>query len=126
MKEEISFILVCTLIGLAVSIGIVTLVLVCRIDDRVGELMKPLTNAKKPKNLRFIQLDEIGGNCPLCDRTVRFAQKHCHNCTQLLDWTEAVTWSADVTENLKQIIEYAPDKNGWREGAYLKEDKELN
>ena len=122
MTEEVSFILVYVLIGLAVSIGIVTLVLVCRIDDRVGELMIPLTNAKKPKNLRFIQLDEIGGNCPLCDRTVRFAQKHCHNCTQLLDWTEVVTWSADVTENLKPT-EYVPDKNGWKEGAYLKEDK---
>ena len=122
MNDEVSFILVYTLVGLAVSIGIVTLVLVCRIDDRVGELMKPLTNAKKPKNLRFIQPDEIGGNCPSCDRTGRFAQKHCHNCTQLLDWTEVVTWSVDVTENLKPI-EYVPDKKGWREGAYLKEDK---
>ena len=111
MNDEVSFILAYTLIGLAVSIGIVTLVLVCRIDDRVGELMKPLTNAKKPKNLRFIQTDEIGGNCPSCDRTVRFAQKHCHNCTQLLDWTEVVTWSVDDIENLKQI-EYVPDKKG--------------
>jgi len=122
MNDEVSFILVYTLIGLAVSIGIVTLVLVCRIDDRVGELMKPLTNAKKPKDLRFIRPDEIGGNCPSCDRTVRFAQKHCHNCTQLLDWTEVVTWSVDVTENLKPT-EYVPDKKGWREGACLKEDK---
>lgn len=122
MNDEVSFILVYTLIGLAISIGIITLVLVCRIDDRVGELMKPLTNAKKPKNLRFIQPDEIGGNCPSCDRTVRFAQKHCHNCTQLLDWTEAVTLSVDVTENLKPI-EYVPNKKGWREGACLKEDK---
>ena len=122
MKDEVSFILVYTLIGLAISIGIVTLVLVCRIDDRVGELMKPLTNAKKPKNLRFIQRDEIGGNCPSCDRTVRFAQKHCHNCTQLLDWTEAVTWSADVTENLKPI-KYVLNEKGWREGTYSKEDK---
>ena len=89
MNDEVSFILVCTLVGLAVSIGIVTLVLVCRIDDRVGKLMKPLTNAKKPKNL-FIRPDGIGGNCPSCDRTVLFAQKHCHNCTQLLDWTEAI------------------------------------
>ena len=93
-----------------------------RIEEKIDRLLKAQTEPQKPKDLRFIHPDEIGGNCPSCDRTVRFAQKHCHNCTQLLDWTEVATWSADVTENIKPL-KYAPDENGWREGAYLKEDK---
>lgn len=93
-----------------------------RIEEKIDRLLKAQTEPKKPKNLRFIHPDEIGGNCPSCNRIVRFDQRHCHNCTQLLDWTEAVTWSVDVTENLKPT-EYVPDKKGWRECAHLKEYK---
>ena len=93
-----------------------------RIEEKIDKLLKTQTEPKKPKNLRYLCRDEIGGDCPSCGRVVRFAQRHCHNCTQLLDWTEAVTWSVDDDEEYKPT-EYVPDKNGWREGAYLKEDK---
>lgn len=51
MNNEVSFILVYALIGLAVSIGIVTLVLVNRIDDRIGELIN-----KKVEHGKWITL----------------------------------------------------------------------
>ena len=55
----------------------------------VLELLKPLAESKRPDNLREGRYWRIG-DCPVCHRVVEFAQKHCHNCTQLLDWTEVL------------------------------------
>ena len=111
-------------------VGVVTILLMLailtwktdRMEEKIDRLLKSQTEPKKPKDLRYLHRDEIGGDCPSCGGVVLFAQRHCHNCTQLLDWTEAVTWSVDDDEEYKPI-EYVPDKNGWQEGAYLKEDK---
>ena len=43
----------------------------------------------KPERLRRHPYDGYVGDCPECKRTVRFAQKYCHNCTQRLDWSDA-------------------------------------
>ena len=57
------------------------------------ELLRPLVEAKKPENLRERRAGRTRvhlGDCPVCHRVVEFAQKHCHNCVQLLDWTEVL------------------------------------
>ena len=57
------------------------------------ELLKPLAESKRPENLRERRAGQTRvhlGDCPVCHRVVEFAQKHCHNCVQLLDWTEVL------------------------------------
>ena len=54
------------------------------------ERLKRQENAKRPTDLRFFQHDGYHGKCPYCKRCVDFAQKYCHNCTQLLDWQEVM------------------------------------
>lgn len=44
---------------------------------------------KKPWNIRRLRNEYIG-NCPDCQRVVRFAQRYCHNCRLPLDWTEVL------------------------------------
>ena len=53
-------------------------------------ILEPQVNARKPDELREWR-DGYVGDCPSCGRVVRFAQKHCHNCKQLLDWSEIFT-----------------------------------
>ena len=53
------------------------------------------TKAKEPKDIRWIRKNDLGGTCPNCGRIILFAQRYCHNCTQLLDWTKAVEMFAD-------------------------------
>ena len=66
-----------------------------RIEEKIDKLLKAQTEPKKPKDLRTHSYDGYIGNCPSCDRVVRFAQKHCHNCTQLLDWIEVKNLPVD-------------------------------
>ena len=56
---------------------------------KLDKILFPQTNPKKPTNIRNWH-DEYVGDCPSCKRIVRFAQKHCHNCIQLLDWSEVL------------------------------------
>ena len=53
-------------------------------------LLKMQCEARKPENLKTHPYDGFIGNCPSCGRIVRFAQKYCHNCTQLLNWVEVL------------------------------------
>lgn len=59
------------------------------IIKKLDKILFPQTNPKKPTNIRKWH-DEYVGDCPSCNRIVRFAQKHCHNCIQLLDWSEVL------------------------------------
>lgn len=77
---------------LAISMAVYFLIMfavLMVIISKLNKLLKPQTNAQKPKNLRRWR-DEYVGDCPSCNRVVRFAQKHCHNCIQLLDWSEVL------------------------------------
>lgn len=65
-----------------------------RIEDKINKLLKTQTESKKPKNIRKWH-DEYVGDCPSCNRVVRFAQKHCNNCTRLLDWSEVLEFPTD-------------------------------
>lgn len=60
-----------------------------RIEDKINKLLKTQTEPKKPKNIRKWH-DGYVGDCPSCSRVVRFAQRHCHNCTRLLDWSDVL------------------------------------
>ena len=68
-----------------------------KIDDSIKELKKTQTESKRPEKVRFWH-DGYVGDCPDCHRIVRFAQKHCHNCTRLLDWTEVLEMPHDEDE----------------------------
>ena len=57
------------------------------------------TVAKAPDNMREMHGGEIWGDCPVCKRVVRFAQRHCHNCTQLLDWQSVLEKYPAEVEN---------------------------
>lgn len=61
---------------------------------KLDKILFPQTNPKKPTNIRKWR-DEYVGYCPSCNRIVRFAQKHCYNCIQLLDWTEVLELPTD-------------------------------
>lgn len=61
-------------------------------------LLKPFAESKRPDNLRERHAGRIRvyiGDCPVCHRVVEFAQKHCHDCCQLLDWTEVLETSCE-------------------------------
>ena len=68
-----------------------------KIDSAIKELKKTQTEAKRPKKVRLWHNIYVG-DCPDCHRIVRFAQKHCHNCTRLLDWTEVLEMPHDEDE----------------------------
>ena len=77
---------------LALSIAwyfLVLFVMLRIVIKKLNQLLKPQTDPQKPKNIRKWH-DEYVGDCPACSRVVRFAQKHCHNCIQLLDWSEVL------------------------------------
>lgn len=60
-----------------------------RIEANQKKLLKSQTDPQRPKDLRLWHEGYVG-DCPVCGRVVQFAQKHCHNCTQLLDWQEVL------------------------------------
>ena len=62
----------------------------CRVQKKLDKLIRMQVDPKKPIRLWKHPYDGWVGECPICGRTVRFAQKHCHNCVQLLDWTEVL------------------------------------
>ena len=92
--ESYHFVGIITVIAVSVY-WFVILHQIDRIEDKINKLLKAQTEPKKPKNLRTHSYDGYIGNCPSCDRVVRFAQKHCHNCTQLLDWIEVKNLPVD-------------------------------
>ena len=61
-----------------------------RVQGKLDKLLRMQTDPKKPTCLWKHPYDGWVGNCPTCGRVVRFAQKHCHNCVQLLDWAEVL------------------------------------
>ena len=69
---------------------IVIFVVLMVIDNKIDKLLKPMTNKARPLNLKEVYNGRYIGECPSCQRMVEFAQKHCHNCCQLLDWTEVL------------------------------------
>ena len=69
-------------------IGIFIILMV--INDKIDKLLKPMANKARPLNLKEVYEGRYVGECPSCSRLVEFAQKHCHNCCQLLDWTEVL------------------------------------
>lgn len=66
-----------------------------RINKKLDKLLRMQTDPKKPTRLWKHPHDGWVGECPTCGRIVRFAQKHCHNCVQLLDWTEVLEMPDD-------------------------------
>lgn len=67
------------------------------IDRKLNKLLRPQTNPLKPESIRKWH-DEYMGDCPSCHRVVRFAQKHCHNCIQLLDWSDVLNLPTEDEE----------------------------
>lgn len=67
------------------------------INRKLNKLLRPQTNPLKPKSIRKWH-DEYVGDCPSCHRVVRFAQKHCHNCIQLLDWSDVLNLPTEDEE----------------------------
>lgn len=67
------------------------------LKNAIKELKKTQTESKRPEKVRLWR-NEYVGDCPDCHRIVRFAQKHCHNCTRLLDWTEVLEMPHDEDE----------------------------
>jgi len=51
--------------------------------------LKPHYEPRKPNGIHIWHHGYIG-HCPSCDRVVDFAERFCHNCTQLLDWSEVL------------------------------------
>jgi len=82
------------LVGIVNLVAIVILYLclsrqIDRIEEKIDMLLKQQVNKQKPKGIRKWH-DGYVGDCPSCSRVVQFAQKHCHNCLQLLDWSEVL------------------------------------
>lgn len=78
---------------LALSIAwyfLVVFVMLLIVIKKINRLLKPQTDPQKPKDIREHSYDGYVGHCPSCGRIVKFAQKHCHNCIQLLDWSEVL------------------------------------
>ena len=78
---------------LALSIAFYFIILfsvLMAINKKVDKLLKPMTNKERPLNLKEVREGQYTGECPSCRKFVSFAQKHCHNCCQLLDWTEVL------------------------------------
>ena len=87
---------------LALSIAwyfLVVFVMLLIVIKKINRLLKPQTDPQKPKDIRKLHYDGYVGNCPSCDRIVRFAQRHCHNCIQLLDWSEVLTFPTEKDDD---------------------------
>ena len=57
--------------------------------SKISKMQWKEQKPKKPFNIRRWHNEYIG-NCPDCQRIVRFAQRYCHNCRLPLDWIEVL------------------------------------
>ena len=68
------------------------------LDKDALELLRMQVEAKTPTEIRLMH-DEYIGHCPSCGRVVHFAQRYCHNCTRLLNWSEVLELPFEEDDN---------------------------